>query len=226
MRDKCSISIKNYATKTNLTQLLRTVPLKLYRGVHYIRQVMVVRELDNVTGKRVKEKKLSIRPNVELYFDEKSGSYSLVNHDVFHDVILMPCSALSHIQIEFLKTFGTSGAVMLQKIGEVAGAQSAKGVLNNADKEVELQKIFSSISKWGFGKYELLAFDPAKYIRIRLKNNLKMAVDENSVLYKHHYLIGFYKAYFSTVFGKNFSCEERLCVNLNYKYCEFELSPA
>lgn len=187
---------------------------------------MVVRELGNISLKPTREKRLSIRPNVELYFDEKSGTYSLVNHEVFHDSILMPISTLSHIQMELLKTFGTAGAVILQKIGEVAGAQSAKGLLNNPDKEAELQKIFSSTSKWGFGKYELLAFDPDKYIRIRLKNNLKMAVDENSVLYKHHYLIGFYRAYFTTVFGKNFSCEERMCVNLNYKHCEFELSPA
>jgi len=188
---------------------------------------MTLSSLGDISGfELMKRRKLSIRPNVELYFDEKSGTYNLVDGNALHDAVLIPCSTMSHIQMELLKTFGTAGAVILQKIGETAGAQSAKGVLNNADKEAELRKIFSSTSKWGFGKYELLAFDPDKYIRIRLKNNLKMAVDENSVLYKHHYLIGFYRGYFTTVFGKNFSCEERLCVNLNYKYCEFELSPA
>lgn len=185
---------------------------------------MQIGKLGDIVGWKNTEKKnvLTIRPDVEIYFDAKTGVYTLANRDHFYDVVLVPISNLSHITIEMVKLFGSAATIMLQKTGEIAGRQSAKA-LHGSDSETKVKRIFSSISKWGFGRYELISFDPNKCIRFRLQNNMKMLTEEKSELYKHHYLIGFYSGYFSTAFGKQFSCEERVCMNFNDKYCEFEL---
>lgn len=177
--------------------------------------------LSNTEGRNM----VRIRPHVRLYFNPINGEFNLSDRSVYHNVMLIPITAWSCMVTELKNVFGSGSAVILQQAGETMGRESAKSILGDTDEEETIRRGFSSTSNWGFGRYELLSFVNGEHIRFRLFNNLAMAVDDaKDDVFKHHFLIGFYRGYFSTVFRKEVCCEEKSCMNLGDGHCEFDIT--
>lgn len=170
------------------------------------------------------ENKLTIRPSADLSFNPRTGEFTLANRTELHNVLLFDLVAWSHMVQEMERKFGTGSVVILQSAGEAAGSSSAKALAGVHNQEGEIRTIFSSVSKWGFGRYELVRFEPMRSIRFRLMNNIKMVAEGKNEVNRHHFLIGFYRGYFTTLFKSKVRCEEISCMNLGDRSCEFEVT--
>ena len=171
------------------------------------------------------ENKLIMRPQVELTCNVDTGEYYLLDKTVIHNVMVVPISAWLHMKMQLIKEFHTGSVLILQSIGKTIGSQSAKSLIDDPNADDTIRSIFSSVSKWGFGRYELLEFSPKRSIRFRLLSNIGRRVEqEESELYKDHFLIGFYGGYFSSFFRRDVTCKEISCMNIGDDYCEFEIS--
>ena len=174
---------------------------------------------------------LKIRNDCYIRFDKDTGNYTLTNKSVFHDVIIMSVPAFLKLSDELFSIFGSAGENILQIIGEAAGGESAKRISHVENIERDIRIIFNSISKWGFGKYELVELDPDGYMKFKLHNNPLFVSQDKSNLgltaqtktSNHHFLIGFYKGYCSMIFNGATLCTEIKCINNGDKFCEFEI---
>ena len=160
-----------------------------------------------------------------LIFDRSIGRFILSDKRGDVNAFLMTAESFTTITDEINKLFGTATPIILQKAGYGAGRSAAKHLVLSDDISTAVKTIFNSVSRWGFGSYELLEFDPEnKFIRFRL-HNCVFAVPRNSpnFLNSMQYLIGFYKGYFSIMFGIEVDCKETKCLSLGDEYCEFEV---
>ena len=101
---------------------------------------------------------LTIRKDSNLRFDRKLGNYILTNKRVFHDVIIISVPSFLKLESELFKMFGSSAPTILQIVGEAAGGESAKRITNVDDIKEDIKTVFNGVSKWGFGRYELVDF--------------------------------------------------------------------
>lgn len=174
---------------------------------------------------------LTIRNDSYIRFNKDTGHYILTNKSVFHDVIIISVPAFLKLENELTSIFGAAGENILQIIGEAAGGESAKRIAHVENIEADVRTIFNSVSKWGFGKYELVELEPDGYMKFKLHNNpLFVSQDKSNLgltaqtkISNHYFLIGFYKGYFSMIFNGTTVCKETKCVNNGDKFCEFEI---
>ena len=174
---------------------------------------------------------LTIRNDSYIRFDKDTGNYTLTNKSVFHDVIIISVPAFLKLENELTTIFGAAGENILQIIGEAAGGESAKRISYVGNTEEDVRIIFNSVSKWGFGKYELVELDPDGYVKFKLHNNPLFVSQDKSNLgltaqtktCNHYFLIGFYKGYFSMIFNGTTLCTETKCINNGDEFCEFEI---
>ena len=173
---------------------------------------------------------LTIRKDSNLRFDRKLGNYILTNKRVFHDAIIISVPSFLKLESELFKMFGSSAPTLLEIMGESAGGESAKRVTNVDDVSEDVKMVFNGVSKWGFGKYDLVDFKFGDgYIKFKLYNNplifhgTKPTSHEQPEIKNHHFLIGFYNGYFRVLFNKIVVCNETACMNRGETFCEFEI---
>lgn len=174
---------------------------------------------------------LTIRNDSYIRFDKDTGHYTLTNKSVFHDVIIISVPSFLKLENELNTVFGAAGENLLQMIGEVAGGESAKRIAHVENLEEDVRTVFNSVSKWGFGKYELVELDPDGYVKFKLHDNpLYVHKDKPNIgstaqtkISNHYFLIGFYKGYFSMIFNGTALCKETKCMNNGDEFCEFEI---
>lgn len=174
---------------------------------------------------------LAIRKDSYIRFDKDTGHYTLTNKSVFHDVIIISVPAFLKLENELNAIFGAAGENILQIIGEAAGGESAKRLAHVENTEEDVRTVFNSVSKWGFGKYELVELDPDGYVKFKLHNNpLFISQDKPNLgltaqtkINNHNFLIGFYNGYFSMIFNGTTLCKETKCMNNGDEFCEFEI---
>lgn len=179
----------------------------------------------------MKENVLNIRQDSYISFDPNTGNYTITNKHVFHDIILISVPSFLKLESELFELFGTSTEKILQIVGESAGGESAKRITNTDNLEDEIRYIFNTVSKWGFGKYELVNLDLLKgHIKFKLHNNPLATREErngssltNKAKTNHYFLIGFYRGYFASLFGKRTACNETDCINKGDAFCQFEI---
>lgn len=176
--------------------------------------------------------RLVIRKDSYMTFDEKTGNYTLTNKSVFHDVIIISIPSFLKLERELFNIFGSGAADILKLSGEAAGGESAKRITHVENLEDDVRTIFNSVSKWGFGKYELVDLDlDAGHVKFKLHNNPLVIHNEKSgsgsmdqaVTNNHHFLIGFYGGYFHMIFDGQVVCKETKCMNTGDAFCEFEV---
>ena len=167
-----------------------------------------------------------------MTFDEDLGHYVLTNEHVFHEVIMISVPAFVKLERALFRLFGSNAESLMQISGEAAGSDSARGLVRVGHVEEDLRSVFNSVSKWGFGKYELMDLDVVTgYLKFKLHNNpLAALVDTESVdstdtvkIDSHHFLIGFYKGYFGVLFNGRVICTETMCMNRGDPFCEFKV---
>lgn len=173
---------------------------------------------------------LTIRKDSNLRFDRNLGNYTLTNKRVFHDAIIISVPSFLKLESELFKMFGSSAPTILQIVGEAAGGESAKRITNVDDIKEDIKTVFNGVSKWGFGRYELVDFKfEDGYIKFKLYNNplifhgMKPISHEQPEIKNHHFLIGFYNGYFGMLFNKMIVCNETACMNRGETFCEFEI---
>lgn len=179
-----------------------------------------------------KKDMLTIRKDAYLTFDKELGHYVLTNKRIFHDAIIVSIPSFLRLERELFRLFGSVAASLLQITGEAAGGESGKRLTNVEHMEDDIRSVFNSVSKWGFGKYELTDLDmKLGYLKFKLHNN-PFAVPMNKEssgstdqvkIDSHHFLIGFYGGYFHTLFKAQVSCKETRCMNRGDAFCEFEV---
>ncbi|MGP3667044.1 MAG: V4R domain-containing protein [Candidatus Bathyarchaeota archaeon] len=182
--------------------------------------------------KDVKKVRLTRKSYLEINL--KSGEFYLVRDNLKRRVFMMQPETFLGIIKGFEKTFG-SGYSTITKVGaENAGRESAYLTTKNMSLEERLKyvkAVFSSVSGWGFGVYELVKFEPEKpYIKLRIHNNVfasSVKGKDEAESFVDHYLTGFLQGFFSEIFNKKLKCYETCCMAKDKTdYCEFELSPA
>jgi predicted hydrocarbon binding protein len=170
---------------------------------------------------------LTIRKDAYLTFDKDLGRYILTNKTVFHDAVIISIPSFLRLERELFKIFGSDAASLLQIAGEADGGESAKRLAHVEHAEDDLREVLNSVSKWGFGKYELsdLDFDRG-YVKFKLHNNplaIPVADSANQKIDSHYFLIGFYTGYFHNLFKELVFCSETKCMNRGEAFCEFEV---
>jgi predicted hydrocarbon binding protein len=179
-----------------------------------------------------KKDTIRVREHSYLSFDNDLGHYVLVNEQDFHDVIILSVPSFLRLERELFRLFGAAAPSLLQIAGEAAGGQSAKRLSRVENMEDDIRSAFNSVSRWGFGRYELIDLNLARgYIKFKLHNNpLAIPCDEGSsglidqaAISSHNFLIGFYKGYFHTLFKELVFCKETRCMNRGDAFCEFEV---
>jgi len=179
-----------------------------------------------------KEEALKIRNDSYLKFYEDSGHYILTNKEVFHDAIIISVPSFLKLERELFRVFGTAAAQILQITGEAAGGESGKRLAHVEHLENDVRFVFNTVSKWGFGKYQLIDLDiDVGYVKFELHNNpLAIPLHEESLgsaghakIESHYFLIGFYTGYFHVLFNGLTSCKETKCMNRGDAFCEFEV---
>lgn len=179
-----------------------------------------------------KKETLTIRKDSYLTFERDLGHYVLTNKQVFHDAIIISIPSFLRLERELFRLFGSAASSILQITGEAAGGESAKRLAHVERVEDDIRSVFNSVSKWGFGKYELIDLDlRTGYVKFKLHNNpLTIPVDKESLgsadqakIDSHHFLIGFYTGYFHALFNGLVSCKEAKCMNRGDAFCEFEV---
>ena len=162
-----------------------------------------------------------------LIFDRNAGRFVVSDKNGESSAFLIATESFTGLVEELNKIFGTAAPVILQKAGYGAGKRAAKHVTLSKDIATAITTIFNSVSRWGFGRYELLKFDPEnKYVRFKLYNCVfAMPSDVHNHSDSMQYLIGFYSGYFSTLFGREVYCKQIKSLSLGDKYCEFEVKP-
>ncbi len=173
---------------------------------------------------------ISIRKGSYMTFDKDLGHYVLTNEQVFHEVIMISVPAFVKLERALFRLFGSNAESLMQISGEAAGSDSARGLIRLGHVEEDLRTVFNSVSKWGFGKYELMDLDVVTgYLKFKLHNNpLAARVDTESIdstdtvkIDGHYFLIGFYKGYFGVLFNSRVLCTETMCMNRGDPFCEF-----
>jgi len=175
---------------------------------------------------------LMIRKDSYMSFNKDLGHYVLTNKKVFHDAIILSVPSFLRLERELFRLFGSAAASILQITGEAAGGESGKRLAHVEHMEDDIRSVFNSVSKWGFGRYELIDLDLGTgYVKFKLHNNpLTIPVEKESLgstdqvkIDNHYFLIGFYKGYFGTLFKGLLSCKETRCMNRGDMFCEFEV---
>jgi predicted hydrocarbon binding protein len=176
------------------------------------------------------KKSLEIRKDSSISFDKEQGHYVLTNKHVFHDAIIISVPSFLKLEAELFRVFGTAAASVLEIAGEAAGSESAKRLMNVEHTEDDIKYVFNSVSKWGYGKYELVDLNLAMgHVKFKLHNNpLAVVTDKESSgehvkIINHHFLIGFYTGYFSALFNHRVFCTETSCMNRGDAFCEFSI---
>ncbi len=158
-----------------------------------------------------------------LTFDMKKGRLSVRNQAGEFPVFAMTADTFFGFVDELDKTFESGASLILEKAGEGAGLASARRAKSWQDPEKAINGIFNRASMWGHGKYELVSFDfRAKYARLRV-HDCFFARESDSDGRSMWYIRGYFKGYFSSMFGdESIVCEELKCASRGDKYCEFE----
>ena len=176
------------------------------------------------------EDKLVIRKDSYISFDKNLGHYVLTNKRVFHDVILISVPSLLKLESELFNILGPVAKNILQIIGEGAGGESGKRMLHVENMEDDVKTVFNSVSKWGFGKYELVDLNlEGGNIKFKLLNNPlfiggkkdDLGLTDQAKTRNHDFLIGFYTGYFHVLLNAIVSCKETKCINQGDTFCEF-----
>lgn len=184
------------------------------------------------TGQTSTTKKKTLTLNFDsnryLGFDKESGRLFISDDDGEYDVFIVSVITFFGIVEEFVSIFGSGATAILQKAGEGAGRRSAKHLLLSDDKVRTVKSLFNSISRWGFGRYELVELDEEKpYVLFKLHNCVfAKPTDAPHNEHSMQYIQGFYYGYFSEFFKKDIRCLELKCISLGDAYCEFEIRPA
>lgn len=166
---------------------------------------------------------------INITVDKKLGRIISSYSDRSDECILLTISAFYELVIELYKMFGDDYWLIMQKAGEGAGRISAKSFPTIEHEKIEpIRSAFNDVSRWGFGRYELKEIDIKNGIVIF---ELHDSVFEYGVNHKEylklaneqHFLIGFYKGLFSTLFGKKVNCTCSLHTDKEKRYYKFKV---
>lgn len=144
-------------------------------------------------------------------------------------VFLMSVDTFAMMQEAIKETFGTGFAVVMLRIGEGAGKSTASyyGRETDMKKKIAVTKeVFSTPSEWGWGSFDLEITEEPPFVRLRHYNSAFARLcylQGESKAPQNHFAVGFFKAYFSTLFGKEVTCVKNKCVTRGEEYCEYEL---
>ena len=162
-----------------------------------------------------------------LIFDRNAGRFVVSDKNGESSAFLIATESFTGLIEELRKIFGTAAPVILQKAGYGAGKMSAKHTILSNDIPNAVKTIFNSVSRWGFGRYELVEFDPEnKYVRFKLHDCVfSISRDVHGYSDSMNYLTGFYSGYFSALFKREVYCKQIKSLSLSDKYYEFEVKP-
>lgn len=175
------------------------------------------------------EDRLQIREDAYVTFNKDLGNYIITNKRVFHEAIIFSTPSFLTLQKELYGMFGEAASKILELTGESAGSEAGKRIVHVTNLEEDIKKIYNGVSKWGFGRYELVELDLSKiHLQFNLHNNPLGIIEgedlaDRSKIIGHHFLVGFYKGYFHRVLGKEVTCKETLCINKGDRFCQFEI---
>lgn len=169
-----------------------------------------------------------------LLFDEETGRIAVTYDNKTIDYcFLMSIEAFYGLTEERFQMFGNDYCLIQQKGGEGAGCVSARSFQGiDPEQLAEAIKIgFNGVSRWGFGRYELKELDIQNWHVIFNLHDSVFEYHGNNNQYTRfveepHYLIGFYKGFFSVLFGKKMRCTCSRVINSGKAHYKFELNPA
>jgi hypothetical protein len=166
-----------------------------------------------------------------LSFEEEKGRIAAVFGNTYSDdCFLMSIEAFYGMEEELFRIFGMDYALIEQKAGEGAGRVSARSFPKETEQIAEaIKNGFNGISRWGFGRYQLKELDIKNmYVVFELHDSIFEYYGENDKYRRFaeepHFLIGFYKGFFSAVFGRNVYCNFSLINDNGKPHYKFELN--
>lgn len=165
----------------------------------------------------------------KILLDEKSGRITATFDNNSVECFLMPIEAYYGLAEELFRMFGDDYWLILQKAGEGAGSTATKSFpKENPVKLTEAIKIgFNGTSQWGFGRYELKELDiQNKRVVFELHDSVFEYNAESThkkFVEDQHFLIGFYKGFYSVIFSKEVYCKYSRLINNDRPYYRFEV---
>lgn len=166
---------------------------------------------------------------VNITFDKKSGRIiSSYSDRKSTECFLMPIESYYGLAEELYKMFGDDYWLILQKAGEGAGRTAAKSFpKKDPVKLTKAIKIgFNGSSQWGFGLYELKELDIQNgRVVFELHNSIFEydAESNKKFVEEQHFLIGFYKGFYSVIFDEEVYCKYSRLINNDRPYYRFEV---
>jgi predicted hydrocarbon binding protein len=179
-----------------------------------------------------KKKIMTLRDSEVLEYYEDDGEFRVAFGDVSDRVFLMSSTTFGDIEKSIEALFGTGAATVLLKIGEGMANFTTQFYGNETDikKRIEQSKLrFGRPSRWGWGDYKLLITEDPPSAQLKHYNSPFAPLchlDNETKKFMNHFMVGYFNAYFSTVFGKKMNCVKTKCIVGGDEFCEYDFKPS
>jgi len=185
----------------------------------------------NIELRLMSEKLYHLYGKNYLSFEEEKGRIAAVfSNTSSDDCFLMPMEAFYGTEEELFRIFGMDYALITQKAGEGAGRVSVRSFPKEPEQIAEaIKNGFNGISRWGFGRYQLKELEIKNmHVVFELHDSVFEYYGDNDRYRRFaeepHFLIGFYKGFFSALFGRNVYCNFSRIDDNGKPYYKFELN--
>ncbi len=141
--------------------------------------------------------------------------------------LLITQKGFSQMLKKIRDTFGSGGDVIVYDEGYTLGNSDAAGFTSAGQRENTKQllaNILDGFSALGWGRAELISFDPDLFrIVIRMRESME-CFGQNAPRPYSHFIRGNLAGLFSRLTDGKVNCEETKCISTGDEYCEFSVS--